>query len=131
MHVFVTGASGHIGSAVVDELLAAGHQVTGLARSDTSAAALTAKGAAVHRGDLADLDGLRSAAGATDGAVPLAYRGDFASDFVGAAETGLGVVTAMGEVLAGSDRPLVNTSGTLLLAGGAPRGDAAAKRAAR
>jgi len=117
MHVFVTGASGHIGSAVVDELLEAGHQVTGLARSDTSAASLTAKGAMVHRGDLADLDGLRAAAAAADGVIHLAYRDDFDSDFIGAAETDLGVVKAMGEVLAGSDRPLVNTSGTLLLAG--------------
>jgi nucleoside-diphosphate-sugar epimerase len=117
MHVFVTGASGHIGSAVVDELLEAGHQVTGLARSDKSAAALTAKGATVHRGDLADLDGLRAAAAAADGVIHLAYRHDFDNDFVGAAETDLRVVTAMGEVLAGSDRPLVNTSGTLLLAG--------------
>src|SRR6516165_9368166 len=117
MHVFVTGASGHIGSAVVDELLEAGHQVTGLARSDTSAASLTAKGATVHRGDLADLDGLRAAAAAADGVIHLAYRDDFDSDFIGAAETDLGVVKAMGEVLAGSDRPLVNTSGTLLLAG--------------
>jgi nucleoside-diphosphate-sugar epimerase len=117
MHVFVTGATGHIGSAVVVELLEAGHQVTGLARSDKSAAALTAKGATVHRGDLADLDGLRAAAAAADGVIHLAYRHDFDNDFVGAAETDLRVVTAMGEVLAGSDRPLVNTSGTLLLAG--------------
>src|SRR5271163_4556847 len=117
MHVFVTGATGHIGSAVVAELLEAGHQVTGLARSEQSAAALTAKGATVHRGDLADLDGLRAAAAAADGVIHLAYRDDFDNDFVGAAETDLRVVTAMGEVLAGSDRPLVNTSGTLLLAG--------------
>ena len=117
MHVFVTGATGHIGSAVVAELLEAGHQVTGLARSDKSAAALTAKGATVHRGDLADLDGLRAAAAAADGVIHLAYRHDFDNDFVGAAETDLRVVSAMGEVLAGSDRPLVNTSGTLLLAG--------------
>ena len=116
MHVFVTGATGHIGSAVVNELLEAGHQVTGLARSDQSAADLTAKGAEVHRGDLDDLDGLCAAASASDGVIHLAYRHDFDKDFVGAAETDLRVVQAMGEVLAGSDRPLVNTSGTLLLA---------------
>src|SRR5271154_7482072 len=110
MHVFVTGATGPIGPAVVAELLEAGHQVTGLARSEQSAAALTAKGATVHRGDLADLDGLRAAAAAAAGVIHLAYRADFDHDFVGAAETDLRVVTAMGEVLAGSDRPPVNTS---------------------
>jgi len=114
MHVFVTGASGHIGSAVVDELVHAGHQVTGLARSDESAAALAAKGVRVHRGDLDDIDGLRSAAAASDGVIHLAFKHDF-DDFVGAAETDLRAVQAMGEALAGSDRPFVSTSGTLLL----------------
>ncbi|WP_407686669.1 SDR family oxidoreductase [Mycobacterium sp. HUMS_1102779] len=115
MHVFVTGASGHIGSAVVDELVQAGHQVTGLARSDESAAALAAKGVRVHRGDLDDPDGLAAAAAPSDGVIHLAFKHDFA-DFVGAAETDLRAVQAMGEALAGSDRPLVSTSGTLLLA---------------
>ncbi|OBI89397.1 SDR family oxidoreductase [Mycobacterium sp. 1245805.9] len=114
MRVFVTGASGHIGSAVVDELMQAGHQVTGLARSDESAAALDAKGVRVHRGDLDDLDGLQSAAAAADGVIHLAFKHDF-NDFAGAADTDLRAVQAIGEVLAGSDRPLVSTSGTLLL----------------
>jgi nucleoside-diphosphate-sugar epimerase len=116
MHVFVTGATGHIGSAVVTELLEAGYQVTGLARSDESAAALTARGVNAHRGDLDDLDALRAAAAGSDGVIHLAYRHDFDNDFVAAAETDLRAVQAIGEELAGSDRPFVNTSGTLLLA---------------
>lgn len=114
MHVFVTGATGHIGSAVIDELLEAGHQVTGLARSDESAAALVAKGVSVHRGDLDDPDGLRAAAAAADGVIHLAFKHDF-DDFIGAAETDLRAVEAMGEALVGSSRPFVSTSGTLLL----------------
>lgn len=114
MHVFVTGASGHIGSAVLDELLKAGHDVTGLARSDEAALSIAAKGARVHRGDLDDLDGLRSAAAASDGVIHLAFKHDF-DDFLGAAETDLRAVQAIGEALTGSDRPFVSTSGTLLL----------------
>jgi nucleoside-diphosphate-sugar epimerase len=115
MHVFVTGATGHIGSVVVDELLESGHQVTGLARSDESAAALVAKGADVRRGDLDDLEGLRAAAAAADGVIHLAFRHDF-DDFAGAAQTDLRAVETMGEALVGSDRPFVITSGTLMLA---------------
>ncbi|OIN80245.1 SDR family oxidoreductase [Mycobacterium malmoense] len=115
MHVFVTGATGHIGSAVVTELLEARHHVTGLARSDEGAAALTAAGATPHRGDLDDLDGLRDAAAASDGVIHLAFKHDF-NDYAGAAETDLRAVETMGEALVGSGRPFVITSGTLLLA---------------
>jgi nucleoside-diphosphate-sugar epimerase len=119
MHVFVTGATGHIGSAVVTELLEAGHHVTGLARSDEGMTALTAVGATPRRGDLDDLDGLRTAAAAADGVIHLAFKHDF-DDYAGAAQTDLRAVETMGTALVGSDRPFVITTGTLLLAFFAP-----------
>jgi nucleoside-diphosphate-sugar epimerase len=120
MKIFVTGASGWIGSAVVPELIAAGHQVTGLARSDKSAAILKALGAEVVSGDLDDLDGLRSAAAASDGVIHLAFKHDiaFSGDFEGAATADRRAVEALGMTLEGSNRPLVIASGVLGLAPG-------------
>lgn len=122
MRLFVTGASGHIGSAIVPDLLAAGHTVVGLARSDASAAALTAAGAEVRRGSLDDLDGLRAAATDSDGVIHLAFKHEltYAGEFVKAAESDLRAVDAIGAALEGSGKPFVITSGTALLAMAAP-----------
>lgn len=119
MRVFVTGASGWIGSAVVPELISAGHQVVGLARSDASAAALTALGAEVHRGSLDDLDSLAREAAAADGVIHLAFKHDiaFSGDFQNAAEADHRAIETFGAVLAGSHKPFVIASGTPRLAG--------------
>jgi nucleoside-diphosphate-sugar epimerase len=114
MRVFVTGASGWIGSAVVADLIDAGHQVVGLARSDQSAAAVEAAGAEVVRGSLADLDTLRAAAATADGVIHTAYIHDF-SQMEGAAQTDQRAIQALAAPLQGTDRPLVVTTGTALI----------------
>ena len=113
MRIFVTGASGWIGSAVVPELIDAGHQVVGLARSDASAAALTAAGAETVRGTIDDLDVLQDAAAASDGVIHLAFKHDiaFTGDFRGAAEADRRAVDAFADALAGTGRPFVLASG--------------------
>ncbi len=116
MRVFVTGATGFIGSAIVPELLAAGHRVLGLARSDRAVQALAAAGAEAHRGDLDDPDSLRRGAKAADGVIHAAFDHDF-SRFAENAEADRRAVQAIGDELAGSDRPFVVTAGLPLIPG--------------
>ncbi|CAD6564334.1 MAG: hypothetical protein ASARMPRED_004381 [Alectoria sarmentosa] len=112
MRVFVTGAAGFIGRATVQELVKNGHQVLGLARNDASAEAVIKAGAEAHKGDLNDIESLKSGAKAADGVIHLAFIHDF-QDFAGACATDRAAIEAIGEVLAGTGKPLVIASGTL------------------